>query len=311
MMADFGMLTWILASGTLSIVFVMLLTSRRSTVEERIAQLSSDSSATIASPHRGEIPLRGETALSVNLKRRLETDKKKQERRNRLMQAGFYSQDSNRWLIAIRVISMIIPVIMGWFASKFTSIPLATALLLGTVVGLLGMLAPTFILDARKRARQQRIRRALPDAMDVLNVCLEGGISLPSSISRVSQELVSAHPELALELAIVDRETRMGRSVADSMRSFAERFDLEELRSMASVIAQAERYGASVATAIDVFAESMRLKRMLLAETRAQQAVVKVIFPTLLCIFPVLFIVIIGPAAIRIYEVFVVDSPVK
>ena len=103
----------------------------------------------------------------------------------------------------------------------------------------------------------------------------------------------------------------MGRSVAASLRSFADRFDLEELRSLASVVAQTERYGASVASAIDVFAESMRMKRMIQAETQAQKAVIKVIFPTLLCIFPVLFLVIMGPAAIRIYETFVVNSLVK
>jgi len=311
MIGEFGVLSWILASGTLSMLLVLLLTGRRSPADERILQLSATRSPDSTSqPHR-ELPLRSESPLSLNLKRRLATDKKKQEHRDRLMQAGFYGQHSSRWLIAIRIVSMIVPLLMGWFISQVTTIPLATSLFLALGVGLLGMLAPSFLLDAKKKARQQRIRRSLPDAMDVLNVCLEGGVSLPSSISRVSQELVSAHPELALELAIVDRETRMGRTVAESVRSFADRFDLEELRSLAAVISQAERYGASVVTAIDVFAESMRLKRMLQAETKAQQAVVKVIFPTLFCIFPVLFIVIMGPAAIRIYEVLVVGNPIK
>jgi tight adherence protein C len=145
----------------------------------------------------------------------------------------------------------------------------------------------------------------LPDALDVLNICLEGGMSLSGSVSRVAQELASAHPALALELAIVDRETRMGRSVADSIRSFADRFDLSELRSLASVIAQAERYGASVAQALEVYAETMRVKRSQAAEERAQKAVIKVIFPTLFCIFPALFVVVLGPAAISIYNAFI------
>jgi len=306
MLGELGIVPWVFASGTLGTVFVLLLlTGRRSTADDRISLLTDN-----RSPRDGMLPIT-DTVLSLQLKQRLEADKKKQQIRDKLLQAGFYGQHSAKWLLAARVVSMIIPLILGCLASSITSIPLANALIFSFIIGLLGMLAPTFILDARKKGRQIRIRRALPDAMDILNVCLEGGVSVQGSFSRVSQELVSAHPELALELAIVDRETRMGRSVAMSLRSFADRFDLEELRSLASVVAQTERYGASVASAIDVFAESMRMKRMIQAETRAQKAVIKVIFPTLLCIFPVLFIVIMGPAAIRIYETFVVNSLVK
>ncbi len=304
-MIEFGILSWIIASCGLAMMTVMLFAGRRSQVDERVSLLAPKNAS------RFESTKIGETVLSVQLSRRLEADKKKQELRNRLMQAGFYGPNSAQWLLAFRFASFIVPLVLAWVVAEATSYPLANALMLASIVGAIGMIAPSFILDAKKKARQQRIRRSLPDAMDILNVCLEGGISLPSSFARVSQELVSAHPELALELAIVDRETRMGRTVAESLRSFADRFDLEELRSMASVIAQAEKYGASVATAIDVFAESMRLKRMLQAETKAQQAVVKVIFPTLLCIFPVLFIVIMGPVVIRIHDALYVNAPVK
>ena len=94
--------------------------------------------------------------------------------------------------------------------------------------------------------RQTRLRRALPDALDVMVVCLEGGLSLQGTLSRVGRELDTAHPLLAHELGIVDREIQLGRSTGDAMRQMAERFDLEELRSLASVISQTERYGAGV-----------------------------------------------------------------
>lgn len=127
-------------------------------------------------------------------------------------------------------------------------------------------------------------------------------MSLPASLARVSQELATAHPELALELAIVDRETRMGRGVGESMRSLADRFDLEELRSMSTVIVQAEKYGSSLSDAMEVFAASMRQKRMYAAETLAQQAVAKILIPTVICILPALFVVTMGPAAITIFR---------
>ena len=125
-------------------------------------------------------------------------------------------------------------------------------------------------------------------------------MSLSASLSRVARELATAHPMLALELAIVERETQMGRTTGESMREFARRFDLEELRSLASVILQAERFGSSVTQAMEVYAETLRLKRHQRAEEMAQKAAVKIIFPTLFCIFPGIFIVILGPAAIQI-----------
>ena len=97
----------------------------------------------------------------------------------------------------------------------------------------------------------------------------------------------------------------MGQSVGEAVRGIADRFDLEELRGMASVLRQAERIGSSVATALDVFAETMRLKRSQRAEELAHKASVKMLFPTLLCIFPAIFVVILGPAAIHIYEVMI------
>jgi tight adherence protein C len=109
---------------------------------------------------------------------------------------------------------------------------------------------------------------------------------------------------LANELRIVERETQMGRTTGEAMRNFAARFDLAELRSMASVITQAERFGTSVVKALTVYADTMRVKRQQVAEERAHKAVVKIIFPTVLFIFPAIFVVILGPAVIQIFEAF-------
>ena len=111
-----------------------------------------------------------------------------------------------------------------------------------------------------------------------------------------------------MEIKIAERQMQMGRSAAEAIRGIADRFDLEELRGMASVVKQAERVGSSVATALEVFAETLRLKRQQRAEEMAAKAAVKMLFPTLLCIFPAIFVVILGPAAIQIYEKLVLGQ---
>ena len=118
----------------------------------------------------------------------------------------------------------------------------------------------------------------------------------------MASELRTAHRSLASELNIVQREMRLGRPTGEALRRFADRADLEEVRSLASVIGQAERYGASLAKALRVHGEALRVKRLQYAEEMAQKASIKMLFPTLFFIFPGIFIVILGPAAIQIAE---------
>jgi tight adherence protein C len=134
--------------------------------------------------------------------------------------------------------------------------------------------------------------------------CLEGGLSLPGALKRMAGELRTAHPTLAVELNIVQREIQLGRSPGEALRKMGERADLEEVRSLASVILQAERFGASLVKSLRVHAETLRTKRMQQAEEKAQTAATKVLFPTVLFILPAMFVVILGPAIFHILEVF-------
>jgi tight adherence protein C len=240
----------------------------------------------------------GESAFQQNVRKRVDQDKRHDELRRRLIQAGFYGKHAIFWMSASKVLSVVVPLAVALPVSYFTSLPIKVTAMIAGVVAIAGIIGPSFALDKFKKARQKRLRRAIPDSLDILSICLEAGMSLPSSLARVSQELATAHPELALELAIVDRETKMGRGVGESMRSLAERFDLEELRSMSTVIVQAEKYGSSLSDAMEVFALSMRVKRMYAAETLAQKAVAKILIPTVICILPALFVVTLGPAVI-------------
>jgi tight adherence protein C len=145
-------------------------------------------------------------------------------------------------------------------------------------------------------------RRALPDALDLMVICLEGGLSLPAALKRISAELRTAHTELAAELAIVQREIQLGRSPGDALKQMGIRSDLEEVRSLSSVITQAEKFGASLVKSLRVHSETLRLKRQQRAEEMGAKAATKVLFPTLLFIFPAIFVVILGPAAIQIMK---------
>jgi tight adherence protein C len=222
----------------------------------------------------------------------------------RLIHAGLYSRQAMVVFLGVKVLLMIGPALLAFAAVVVGLIPTAYGVIGGPLLGALGMIGPSFWLDRRKAARQSGLRRALPDAMDVLVICLEGGLSLPGAVKRVAAELRTAHPGLAGELNIVQREVQLGQSTGEALRNFAQRTDLEEIRSLASVVIQAERFGASLVKALRVHAETLREKRLQYAEEMGQKAAVKILFPTVLCIFPSLFIVILGPAMIQLMDAF-------
>jgi tight adherence protein C len=220
----------------------------------------------------------------------------------RLIHAGLYSRQAMAIFLGVKVLLMVSPALIGLAAGSVGLAPLRSAVVVGGCLGILGMVGPSFWLDFKKSERQTAFRRALPDGLDVLVICLEGGLSLQASIRRVGTELRTAHPALAAELAIVEREIQLGRSAGESLHQMGLRTDLEEVRTLASVITQAEKFGASLVKSLRVHAEMLRLKRRQHAEEMAQKAAIKILFPTLLFIFPAIFVVILGPAAIQIVE---------
>jgi len=175
--------------------------------------------------------------------------------------------------------------------------------LAGVGLACVGSLAPGLWLDRRQRQYQSALRRGLPDALDLLVLCLEGGGSLPSAFQRVTEDLELVHPTLTAELNIALREMQMGLSAGEAVKRLGERCGLDDLRDLAAVLLQSERYGAGVAKALRIHADVYRQDRQQRAEEMAQKAAVKILFPTLLCIFPAIFIVLLGPAAYQMANV--------
>jgi tight adherence protein C len=158
---------------------------------------------------------------------------------------------------------------------------LAMALIFLTVT--LGLVAGCYAVggvlyvDYHKRKRQSRLRNALPDALDMLVLCVEGGVSLNAALQRVSTEMKLAHPILGAELEISQREMQLGLSAGEALQKMAQRCDVEELRQLSSMLMQSERYGTSVVKALRIHADSCRLERYQNVEEMAQKAAVKIL----------------------------------
>ena len=295
-------LTFVVVSGVM--LLVAIIWSRRKTpIDARIEGLSGTGRST--SQASGGDLLAAASAGSRWSRMVLPSNEEGRKRLgDRLIQAGLYKNNSTIYYVTIKSFMFFVPVAGGLFASSGGMLTLTMGLAYGVIAGAIGTIAPGMWLDRQKKNRQTNLRRALPDALDVIIVCLEGGLSLPGSFSKVASELRTAHPLLATEMAIVEREIQLGHTTGTALRRMAERFDVEEIRSMASVIIQAEKFGASVVKALRIHAESLREKRKQQAEERAQKASVKLIFPTILFIFPALMVVLIGPAAFDIMKMF-------
>jgi tight adherence protein C len=229
-------------------------------------------------------------------------DKNKQQLRERLIHAGLYRENSPIFYYLTQLAFAAIPILTGVLAYNFGLLSFNIAILSGMILGILGVVVPGLWLDYCKACRQTKIRRSIPDALDVITICVEAGLSLNAAVVRVSQSLADTYPLLATELTIVHRHIQMGKSAGEALRSFSERFDLSELRSLSSVVMQSEKFGAGIASALRVHGETLRMKRMQRAKEKAAQAAVWILLPTVFCIFPALFVVILGPAYYDIQE---------
>jgi tight adherence protein C len=232
------------------------------------------------------------------------TEEQRSRLRQRLLEAGIYERSALAMMLGVKMLLMAAPLLLSAALATTGLLSPIRATIAG-IVGLgLGMIAPGLWLDYRKKARQTTLRRALPDALDMLVLCLEGGVSLTAALQRVTAELLSAHPLLGAELDLVQREMLLGVSIGEGMQKLAGRTDLEEMRNLAAIVVQSERFGTSVVKVLRIHADTLRQQRQQRAEELAQKAAVKILFPTLLCIFPAIFIVLLGPAAFQIIAIF-------
>jgi tight adherence protein C len=181
------------------------------------------------------------------------------------------------------------------------------ALILAGFGGAVGFFLPGLVLDQQIATRKKLIRNGLPDALDLLIICVEAGSSLDQAISKARDELVISHPALAEELDLVTTAIKAGRPRLEALRDFAERTKVDDVRSLVAILVQTDRFGTSVARALRTHAEVARTKRRQRAEEKAQKIGVKLVFPLVFCLFPAFYVVTLGPAAIQYIRVFRAD----
>ena len=213
--------------------------------------------------------------------------------RGLLMQAGYREQRHMTLYFALRVLLGV-----GALALVVTFGLAKRSPILLVALPVLGYTLPRFVLKRRVRRRQQVIRLALPDALDLVVICVEAGLGLDQSLKRVGEDLRHAHPELSDELDLVHLEVRAGKPRPEALRNLASRTGVDDVRALVAVLVQTDRFGTSVAQALRVHSDSLRTTRRQRAEEQAAKTTIKMVPVLVFFLFPSMFIVSLGPAAI-------------
>ncbi len=222
-----------------------------------------------------------------------------------LVQAGFRSPQSLRNFYGLKVIlALTLPVIVLIGVRWFPGLSINGITFAVVLAAFIGVRAPNQVLESLRQRRIKRLRNGLPDALDLLVVCVESGLGLAPAIERVARELEFSHPDLAQELALVNIEMRAGVERPVALRNLAARSGVDDINGLVGLLVQTIRFGTSVAEALRVYSEEFRDKRMQKAEEQAAKIGTKMIFPLVLCLFPSFFIVAVGPAILRIIAAF-------
>jgi tight adherence protein C len=219
----------------------------------------------------------------------------------RLIRAGLRDESAIRLLYGAKVLTPIVLCLavlvsgVGNIFSPFMAYLMALAI---------GYLAPDFWLSRRIKKRQLDIRLGLPDFLDLMVVCIEAGLSLDYAVDRAVKELIASQPEICDEFGLVILEQRAGRARVDAWRNLADRVDIDVIRTLTSSVIQADQFGTSISKTLRVYSDTLRTQRRQRVEELAAKTAVKLVFPLVLCIFPTLFIIALGPAALAMMDTF-------
>jgi tight adherence protein C len=218
--------------------------------------------------------------------------------RLRLVQAGYRREEALTVFFGARIAFA-----LGLFFLFSTNLIIKASLLVALGGLGLGYILPGMLLARMAKRRAHRIRLSLADMLDLLVVSVEAGLGLDQALSRVGTELAFAYPELADELRLINLELRAGKPRGEALRNLADRTGVDDLSSIVTMLIQTDKFGTSIAQSLRVASETLRTKRRQRAEEAAAKTGVKMVFPLVLCIFPSIWVVTIGPAAIRFITV--------
>ena len=231
-----------------------------------------------------------------------QTEQARSNLRMKLANAGFRGQQTPAAFLASKTAVGVALTLLGLGGAFALRLSGRNVLGLTAFAGAVGLMLPNLWLALAIKSRKEKVNHGMPDSLDLMVVTIEAGLGLDAAMQRVSDEMKPVHPELAEELILTTMETQMGLSRAEALHNLALRTDIPEMKSLTAILIQAERFGTSVAQAVRTHADSMRVKRSQQAEERAAKTAVKLILPLILFIFPALFVVLAGPAMMKLFE---------
>ncbi|WP_321477647.1 type II secretion system F family protein [uncultured Paludibaculum sp.] len=218
----------------------------------------------------------------------------------RLMRAGIRGPNALRMLYGAKVVlGVALPLIMTAVVWNSASEAFNKGAAVLAAAGL-GFFGPNEYVSLMSKRRQKEIRRGLANALDLMVVCVESGLGLDQSILQVAKELEHAHPDISEEFAMVNLELKAGKRRPEALRNLAERTAVEDLKKLVAVLIQADRFGTGVAQSLRAHSDYMRVQARQIAEEKAAKLGVKLVFPIFFCILPSLFVVTVGPVAVKI-----------
>jgi tight adherence protein C len=289
------LLAFVFGTALVAAAALMFMPARAGAIDRRIEELSFDTHTEVEEQPRMQ-------SLVAMLKRVGERAPKSPREmgnlRLRLVQAGYRREEALTTFFGIRVAFA-----LGLFFLLSTGLVIKTNLLVALGGLGAGYILPGMLLARMAKRRAHRIRLSLADMLDLLVVSVEAGLGLDQALSRVGTELAFAYPELADELKLINLELRAGKPRSEALRNLADRTGVEDLSSIVTMLIQTDKFGTSISQSLRVASETLRTKRRQRAEEAAAKTGVKMVFPLVLCIFPSIWVVTIGPAAIRFITV--------
>ncbi len=216
----------------------------------------------------------------------------------RLAMGGYRKPEAVDNFVSAKILCPVLGVVLATFFGR------SNWALLTLLFGAAGFFAPDVFLIRAIAARSSRISQALPDFVDLLIICIDAGLGLDQSVLKCAHEMQGSCPDLSEELLIISREQRAGKPRLEAWRGMADRVNLDLIRQFVGMLTQSEKFGTPIARALEIFAESIRTKRLLKIEEVAAKTAVKLVFPLVFCIFPAMFVVLLGPAVLALMHVF-------
>lgn len=233
-----------------------------------------------------------------------ETDQRRVQTKRELLNAGYFTPHAYQNLAATRYLGIILPIV--FFGVLLVTVPAALEPLMiaGLVIGpILGWSIPAMLVRSQAAERLREIENGMPDMLDLLNMCVGQGMTITPALSRVGKELENVYPALSQELKIVAEQGRVN-NLEQAATNFSERVDVPQVHSFTSLLIQTERLGTSVSRALTDYSDNMRESLRQRADQKANSAAFKLLFPTVLCLMPAVFLFLMGPAVVQLSDFF-------